>query len=155
MSILDISTRLHGHWSTFGKPLACPPIIVTSPGFGAWLSSGTYCLIASLSSSSWPSAVAPGYSRICDVVSVCSCTLKSDIVSCKCALGFIRYLLSVGIQGVELLNVISIRRLAWRWYGPAAEPLLTKPRFLFRKPADKEFCSAVPLRKADYLSIRR
>jgi hypothetical protein len=28
-------------------------------------------------------AVPPGYSRICDVVSVCSWTLKSDMLSCE------------------------------------------------------------------------
>lgn len=58
-------------WLTFGKPLACAPMMVRSPGCGSGLSSGVYCLMAKCRTSSWVSAVALANSRICAQGKVC------------------------------------------------------------------------------------
>lgn len=50
---------------TLGKPFACPPMIVTSPGFGFGLLSGIYCLTTNFGTSSSPFAVAVAYSLVC------------------------------------------------------------------------------------------
>jgi len=73
----------NGSYSSFGKPHACAPIMVISPGWGVGLSIGMYCFTARwrISSCSW--SVALGYSRICWVGTLCSTILKrvADILA--------------------------------------------------------------------------
>lgn len=64
---------------TFGNPLACAPMIVTSPGCGFGLSSGMYCFTARESVSSCSLAVAAGYSRIYWLGRTCSTTRKEPL----------------------------------------------------------------------------
>jgi hypothetical protein len=61
---------------TLGKPLACAPMIVTSPGCGFGLSRGIYCLTANRTVSSCANAKARTYSLIYCPSTTCSLTLK-------------------------------------------------------------------------------
>ena len=58
--------------------------MVTSPGFGVWLSRGMYCFTDSWRTSSCEFAVALGYSRMCWASHVCSLTMNDDAILLRC-----------------------------------------------------------------------